>query len=134
MVVIFIALFIIVCCYNFFIFSYQINGINRLVFGVPLSLVESSIDLYDIADNEWAHFDKETLEDKLTSYFACSMKHYVDDYTLDFYYYNNTNYAYCTSDKCGGIEITLKADLTLNYHYSKTIFYEIRSKQWMSLN
>lgn len=127
MVVIFLALFIIVCCFNFFMMSYQMNGINRLFFSVPIALIESSINQYDIDDNIGPYFVKETLENKLTSYFAKSLKNYVDDFTLDFYYYNPSDHSFCTSDTCNAFEATLKTDLILSYHYEKTLFYEIRS-------
>ena len=127
MVVIFIALFIIVCCFNFFMMSYQMNGINRLFFSVPIALIESSINQYDIDENSGPYFVKEILENKLTSYFTNSLKNYVDDFTLDFYYYNPSDHSFCTSDTCNVFEVTLKTDLILSYHYEKTLFYEIRS-------
>ena len=127
MVVIFLTLFIIVCCFNFFMMSYQMNGINRLFFSVPIALIESSINQYDVEENIGPYFVKETLENKLTSYFAKSLKNYVDDFTLDFYYYNPSNHSFCTSGTCNAFEATLKTDLILSYHYEKTLFYEIRS-------
>lgn len=127
MVTIFIALFVIVFCFNFFMISYQMNGINRLVYGVPISLVETSISMLAIDEDKGPTFNKTTLENKLTSYFNYSMQKYVDDYSLDFYYYNPDNHSYCTTNKCSAVEITLKADLILNYRYEKTLFYEIRS-------
>ncbi len=134
MVVIFIALFIIVCSFNFFMMAYQMNGINRLFYSVPIALIESSIDQYDLSLENAPHFIKETLENKLTSYFEFSLKNYVDNFTLNFYYYNPSDYSFCTSDNCSAFEATLKTDLILNYHYEKTLFYEIRSSSWMSKN
>ena len=127
MVIIFIVLFVIVCCFNFFMMSYQMNGINRLFFSVPIALIESSINKYGMSLDETPYFVKETLEAKLTSYFAKSMSNYVDNFTLDFYYYNPSDHSYCTSDICSAFEATLRTDLILNYHYEKTLFYEIRS-------
>ena len=82
MVVIFIALFIIVCSFNFFMMAYQMNGINRLFYSVPIALIESSIDQYDLSLENAPHFIKETLENKLTSYFEFSLQNYVDNFTL----------------------------------------------------
>ena len=109
MAMIFFALLVVTLSFNFFMISYQVNGINRLVYGVPVSLFETS------------------LEEKLTSYFNALMKRYADDYTLDFYYYNPSNHSLCVSENCSAIEVTVEANLVLNYHYEKTLFYEIRS-------
>ena len=127
MVVIFIALLLTVFCFNFFMISYQMNGINRLFCSVPIALIESSVNKLDLSEDNVPYFDKETLENKLTSYFANSMKNYVDDFALDFYYYNPSDHSFCTSDICHAFEATLKTDLILNYHYEKTLYYEIRS-------
>ena len=110
------------------------NGINRLFYSVPIALIESSIDQYDLSLENAPHFIKETLENKLTSYFEFSLQNYVDNFTLNFYYYNPSDHSFCTSDNCSAFEATLKTDLILNYHYEKTLFYEIRSSSWMSKN
>ena len=127
MAMIFFALLVVTLSFNFFMISYQVNGINRLVYGVPVSLFETSLNLYGVDDNNGAFFIKDTLEEKLTSYFNALMKRYADDYTLDFYYYNPSNHSLCVSENCSAIEVTVEANLVLNYHYEKTLFYEIRS-------
>ena len=127
MVTIFIARFIIVFCFNFFMISYQMNGINRLVYGVPITIFETSINMLAIKEDEGVTFNKALLENKLTSYFDYSMHNYVDDYELVFYYYNPEDYSYCTSNSCPAVEVTLRTNLMLNFHYRKTLFYEIRS-------
>ena len=127
MAMIFFALLVVTLSCNFFMISYQVNGINRLVYGVPVSLFETSLNLYGVDENNGAFFIKDTLEEKLTSYFNALMKRYADDYTLDFYYYNPSNHSLCVSENCSAIEITVEANLVLNYHYEKTLFYEIRS-------
>ena len=88
MAMIFFALLVVTLSFNFFMIPYQVNGINRLVYGVPVSLFETSLNLYGVDENNGAFFIKDTLEEKLTSYFNALMKRYADDYTLDFYYYN----------------------------------------------
>ena len=127
MVTIFIALFIIVFCFKFFMISYQMNGISRLVYGVPITLFEASVNMLAIKEDEGVTFNRSLLENNLTSYFDYSMHNYVNEYTLDFYYYNPEDYSYCTATNCSAVEVTVKADLILNYRYKKTLFYEIRS-------
>ena len=127
MAMIFFALLVVTLSFNFFMISYQVNGINRLVYGVPVSLFETSLNLYGVDENNGAFFIQDTLEEKLTSYFNALMKRYADDYTLDFYYYNPSNHSLCVSENCSAIEVTVEANLVLNYHYEKTLFSEIRS-------
>ena len=80
-----------------------------------------------INPDEGVTFNRSVLEKNLTSYFNYSMRNYVDDYDLDFYYYNPEDNSYCTSNNCSAVEVTVSTDLILNFHYERTLFYEIRS-------
>ena len=122
-----ISFFIIVLSFNFFIISFQINGVNRLVLGAPLALFETAINMFDIDLEKGPTFDKETLEENITSYFAFSMPNYTNDYSLEFYYYNPSDHSICLEDECQAVEVEVKANLALSYHYSRVMFYEIRS-------
>ena len=122
-----ISFFIIVLSFNFFIISFQINGVNRLVLGAPLALFETAINMFNIDLEKGPTFDKETLEENITSYFAYSMPNYTNDYSLEFYYYNPSDHSICLEDECQAVEVEVKANLALSYHYSRVMFYEIRS-------
>ena len=127
MVSIFIALVVVVISFNFFMVSYQINGINRLVLCAPLSLFETAINLYEIDEETGPYFDKETLRYNLTSYFDYHLTQYTYDYEIGFYYYNPADHSLDMSDEPKAIEVTVDALIVLNSHYQKSMFYEIRS-------
>ena len=67
MVTMIISFFVVVLSFNFFMMSYQINGVNRLVMSVPISLYETAINLFDVDEEYGPTFDKEILEDNITS-------------------------------------------------------------------
>lgn len=127
MVSIFIAFFVIVLSFNFFMLSYQINGVNRLVLSAPLSLFETAIVLYDIDESIGPIFDKEILVDNITSYFDFHMTRYTEDYSLSYYYYKLIDHSLDMSENTKAVEVTITADLFLSYHYEKTMYYEIWS-------
>ena len=127
MVIVFICLIILVFSFNFFVMSYQINGINRLMIAMPISFYETSINFLNIDESVGPGFDKDTLESHIKSYFAYSMERYMSDYKLKFYYYNPFDHSICLSLYCPAVEVELKANLILNYRYVKTMHYEIRS-------
>lgn len=127
MIAIFIAFVVALLSFNCFMISFQINGVNRLVLGAPTALFETAIDMLNIDMVYGPTFDQNTLESNLTSYFAYSMPNFTDDYSLSFYYYNPENHAVCLFKKCQAVEVTVSANLVLNYHYQRTMFYEIRS-------
>lgn len=127
MISIFICLLIVVLSFNFFMVSYQINGINRLVYSAPLSLFETAIDLYDIDMDEGPSFDKNVLYDNLTSYFDYHLIKYTDDYDLTLYYYKPSDHSLDMSDNPKAVEVTIDAKIVLENRYSKSMFYEIRS-------
>lgn len=127
MIAMIISFFVVFISFNFFMISYEINGINRIVMSAPLSLYETTINLFDIDEDEGPYFDKEILEDNITSYFDYHLPRYVDDYDLSFYYYNPSNHSLDMDDECRAVEVTISAELVLATHYQKTMFYEIRS-------
>lgn len=126
MVCVIISFFVVVLSFNFFMMSYQINGINRIVMSAPISLYETAINMFDIDEEEGPSFDKEILEDNITSYFDFHMPRYTSDYDLDFYYYIPLDHSMDMSDEPKAVEVTLEAITVLFYHYQKTMYYEIR--------
>ena len=127
MIAIFISFFVVVLSFNFFIVSYQINGINRIVLAAPLSLFETAIDLFDIDEDIGPIFDKEILVNNITSYFDYHLPRYTDDYTLSYYYYNPADHSIELSDNAKAVEVLVEANLALSYKYEKTMYYEIWS-------
>ena len=126
MVATIISFLVVVLSFNFFMMSYQINGINSLVMSAPVSLYETSIVLFEIDEETGPYFDKEILEDNITSFFSFHMNKYTSDYDLDFYYYLPIDHSIDMSDNAKAVEVTLDASLILFYHFQKTMYYEIR--------
>lgn len=127
MIAMLISFFVVFLSFNFFMVSYQINGINRLVVGAPLSLFETAVVLLDIDEENGPYFDKEILEENLTSFFDYHLPRYTDHYSLDYYYYNIADHSIDMDDECQAVEVKVEADLFLFKHYKKTMDYEIRS-------
>lgn len=121
-----LSFFVVFLSFNFFMISYQANGINRLVTSMPLSLFETAIEMLDIDETNGPYFNKIELENNLTSYFDYHMPRYTNHYSLDYYYYNVSDYSIDMDDECQAVEIKVNADLVMFKHYSKTMNYEIR--------
>ena len=113
--------------FNFFVYSFQINGLNRLVMSMPLSLYETAINMFGIDEEVGPYFDKEILEDNLTSFFSYHIYRYTDSYELNFYYYNIEDHSIDMDEECRAVEVKVTAPIILFQQYSKTMFYEIRS-------
>ena len=122
-----LSFFVVFFSFNFFMLSYQANGINRLVMSMPLSLFETAIEMLDINEEEGPYFNKEELEDNLTSYFDFHLPRYTNDYSLNLYYYNIIDRSIDMDDECQAVEVKVETDLILFKHYAKTMYYEIRS-------
>ena len=127
MIAMLISFFVVVISFNFFMISYQINGINRLVLSAPISLYETAINLFDIDEDIGPTFDKEILEDNITSYFDYHMPRYTEDYLVSFYYYNPDDGSIELSENIKAVEVFIEASLAINYRYEKTMYYEIWS-------
>ena len=127
MIAMIISFFVVYLSFNFFMISYQINGINRLVHAAPLSLYETAINMFAIDEEKGPYFDKVILEDNIISYFDFHMPRYTDNYAIDFYYYNPIDHSLDMDDEAQAVEVTIDSDLILSKHYQKTMYYEIRS-------
>lgn len=128
MIAMIIAFLVVVLSFNFFMISYQVSGINRLVLGMPISLYETAIEMFDIDEDNGPYFDKEILENNITYYFSYHMPRYTEEYDLEFYYYRPDNYSLDMSNEVRAVEITLRANLMAYYFYQKTMYYEIRGQ------
>ena len=122
-----ISFLVVTLSFNFFMMSYQVNGLNRLVMNAPISLFETAIELMDINEDNGPVFNKETLENNLTSYFDFSLPHYTDEYEVNFYYYNPSDHSVCLNEKAKAVEVSVSASFIFAFQYQKTMFYEIRS-------
>ena len=122
-----ISFLVVTLSFNFFMMSYQVNGLNRLVMNAPISLFETAIELMDINEDNGPIFNKETLENNLTSYFDFSLPHYTDEYEVNFYYYNPSDHLVCLNENAKAVEVSVSASFIFAYQYQKTMFYEIRS-------
>ena len=125
MVTVIISFLVVVLSFNFFMMSYQINGINRLVMSAPMSLYETAINVFEIDEETGPYFDKQILEENITYYFTFHMPRYTEDYQLDFYYYNPIDHSLDMNDEVKAVEVTINANIILYYHYQKTMYYEI---------
>lgn len=109
---------------QFFSFTYRINGINRAVYNIPISIFEASIPLVQDVEKPKIYFDQDYLETYLTSYFDKVIYRYTDKYRLLLYYYVQGDYSMCRTDYCDAVEVTLSAKITLFSNYSKSMrFY-----------
>ena len=122
-----IAIAFAVLTLNFFTVSHRITGINRTIYNVPISLFEVNVPLAQESDDFVAYFDKEKLEDNLTSFFYKSISKYTDSFTLSYYYYNQNDFSFCSSSFCNAIEITISARVVHNFTYQKTARFYIRN-------
>lgn len=122
-----ISFLVVVLSFNFFMMSYQVNGLNRLVMNAPISLFETAIELMNIDEESGPIFNKETLEGNLTSYFDFSLPKYTEDYEVSFYYYNPSDHSVCIDENAKAVEVSVSASFIFAYQYQKTMFYEIRS-------
>ena len=111
---------------HFFSFTYRINGINRVMYNIPISIFEASIPLVQITETPNMYFDKAYLESELTSYIDKAIYKYTDHYSLKFYYYKQSDNSICKTNYCNAVEVTLNAQITLFNDYSKTMRFYIQ--------
>lgn len=126
MIICFVIIVAVLIMFSLFSVSINLISINRVIINTPKEIFESSIPL--VMDEEFVpFFDKELLNDKLTSYYDNTLSKYCKKYELNLYFYNPNDGSFCLSDRCRAVEVTIEAEIYYISHYERTIFYEIRS-------
>ena len=110
---------------QFFTATYQINGINRVIYNIPISIFEASIYLVSSSDEPTMVFEPRKVESYLTSYFDSAISKYSDSYSFSVYYYNSDDESYCRLF-CTDVEVTLKAKVMLTFDYQKVARFHIQ--------
>jgi len=117
---IFISLVLGIGCFYFFGYSFLISNVNKTVLNIPISIFEVSIPL----SSQEYYFNKDVLEYDVKEYFASSISKSINDYSLTFSYYSTSDYLFCKSMYCDGVNITFSCKV-LFHDYKRTMFYEI---------
>lgn len=105
--------------------STNMSAANRIILNTPKSIFEVSIPLAINDEDFVPYFDKDKLLIGLTSYYDSNLSKYVKNYSLDIYYYNQSDRSYCVSDLCRAVEVNVNANLNFNINMERSIFYEI---------
>lgn len=113
--------------FQFFTTTFQLTGINRTLYNIPIAIFESSIPLAQNTGVPKIYYDKEILYSKLTSYFDKSLSKYTSQYDLSLYYYSQEDESICR-DYCDAVEITIKAKVLLAFDYQQSArFYILKN-------
>lgn len=122
MILVFFSALLAMFSIQFFTLNFEIQGLNRTVINTPIELMFATIRVGD----DQVSFDKVILERTLNSYYENQLPRYCKSYQVDYYYYNPIDESMCLSDKCNAVEISINCKLTMNYDYSRIMYYEIK--------
>ena len=121
-----IALLVMVMSFQCFTITYRLNGINRTLLEIPLSIFEIAGPLVQENNDIVVYFDKDFLVSELTYYFDNKLPFYSSDYQLNYYFSTTGESSMCLEKYCTAIEINLDAEIIFLTRYKKTVRYEIR--------
>ena len=110
---------------QFFTATYQLNGINRTLYNIPIAMFEASIDMVSSSEDPTLGFNDVKLRNYLTYYFDKSLTRYSNSYSFSIYYYNSLDESFCRIN-CTDVEITLKAKVMLTFDYQKVARFHIQ--------
>jgi len=113
--------------FQFFSFSYSVNGINRSVINTPIEYFNVSVPLSNDDEKINLYFDINKLEGLLNQYYEILVK-YSSSYEVSYYYYDTDDNSYCIDKNCTGVEVGVSCKINYIFSYSRTMFYEIGSR------
>ena len=111
--------------FSSFTLSYRLSTINQVVIYTPIEIFEKSISLVNLDEHHTLSFDKTLLRTNLKNYYDENLHNVFKNYSLDLYYYNQSDGSICTSDKCDAVEVTVSGAYMYSFRYSRSVKYEI---------
>ena len=61
----------------------------------------------------------------LDDYYREQLSKYVDKYSVDYYFYNQSDDSICLSPYCDALEIEVNCTITMGYQYHRVMYYEL---------
>lgn len=125
MLILLVGLTFLILSFSSYALAYQINGINRVVAATPISIFESSV-LHNVNDDyPEILFTRDLVKEKLEKYYSLELAKYTDKFSYEIYFYNKDDESMCMMQECNAVEINFAATLLYNYHYTRTLNYEV---------
>lgn len=124
MILLTLVVSLIIFLFSSFTLSYRLQTINRIIVNTPVELFELSIPLVNV-DETNVYFDKNKLESYVLDYYQDNLSNYFKNYDVTFYYYNQVDGSICVNEQCNAVEITVDGIYMFNFHYERSITYEI---------
>ncbi len=112
-----------------FSFSIKISAINRTFLLLPRGIIENSVTILGVTDEEKPYFDSAYLETAVRTYFVDNLVLYVAQFSLAYHYFYQDEDASYLLDRYDGVIIGLKAPLILNYQYQNSLTFTIKSHE-----
>ena len=126
MIILILVVFLVSYSFLIFSYTYQINGLNRMIVNVPVHILETAIPLATDRKETELYFDQEMVKYEYERYLEIEAKRYVEKYEVEYYFYNTKDGGYWDVDNCQGVEICFSAELMLKINYERTMKYEIK--------
>ena len=124
MILMFLSAFLAVIFGQLFTINFSIQGLDRAIINAPIELFVNGIT----EDEDTIKYDKKKLEESFNFYYSKVLPRYTKDYQVGYYYYNIEDGSMCLDNYCSAVEVTVNCKLIISYQYSRTMYYELRSK------
>ena len=125
MIIILFSALIMIFMFSSFNASLHLQVVNRAVIYTPIDIFEASIEIIKRQDENNLYFDKTKLESALDNYYSEAIGNHLSSYTVEKYYYNQSDKSLCVNEHCNAIEVTVSGSYSYLFNFSRTISYEI---------
>lgn len=105
---------------SFSIGSINYFGVNRTFMLMYKGVIESSLRTVDKNGLPVApYFDRNALKENVEIYLSNNLPKYVDEYTVNYYYFDPIDKSYTTDEYARAVKISLKCYINSLYQYEK---------------
>lgn len=105
---------------SFSIGSINYFGVNRTFMLMYKGVIESSLKTVDKNGLPVSpYFDRDALKANVELYLSNNLPKYVDEYTVNYYYFDPIDKTYTTDEYVRAVKISLKAYINNLYQYEK---------------
>ena len=111
--------------FQLFFASYRLNGVNRVLVNLPLTLIQNSVVISEYGDTHTIYFNKDSLQENVDLYLLNNLKKYTSSYECEYLFLESNGQNICIGDRCQGVKISIDASIVFDYHYHKSMIYKI---------
>ncbi len=122
-----ISIFLLICSFELFVGTFQMNGIQRNFYSLNRGVLEQAvvIETDESGGNYIVNYDVYKVKEVVLDFLTYTLESYTKSFEVGFYFYFASSNTTCRLDKCDAVRISIHAPVTLFLSYDNALTFEL---------